>query len=305
MNSIFRTPLSFLRVALGGWLALAAFSGCSAFETNLQDTEVSYQDTARKNYESGDEAFSRESYNEAIKFFEYVKNKFPYSKYAVLADLRVADAHFAREKWLEAADSYRLFSRFHPRHEKVPYALFRAAFSYSKEMQEDFVLLPPLREKDQSATYEAIGAFDEFLARFPNNENVEEAKKLRVLARTRLAEHDLYAAGFYAQRNHWQGAAYRYEHISREFSDTPLASTSLLELGRILDEQLHRPKEAQLAYLALIEQHPEAKEVGAAKVSLKVLLDQERQKKPIPTPAPASGNKKSEKKALKNDVKTP
>jgi len=267
--------------------AVLAQVGCKAFETNLQDTEVSYQETARQNYESGDEAFENGNHNEAIKFFEYVKNKFPYSKYAVLADLRIADAHFEREKWLEAADAYRLFARFHPRHEQVPYALFRAAVSFSKEIEEDFFLLPPQREKDQSATQEAIAAYDEYLLRFPKHEHVEEAKKKRIEARTRLADHDLYAAEFYAQRNKWQGAAFRYEHISRTFADTPLAATALLELGRILDEELERPTQAREAYLALLAQHPEAKEVPVAQARLKSLESRLKEATPAPpTSAP-------------------
>ena len=72
--------------------AACAFAACSAFETNLQDTQVDYQETARQNFEKGEEKMASESWNEAIKFFDYVKNKFPYSKYAVLAELRIADA---------------------------------------------------------------------------------------------------------------------------------------------------------------------------------------------------------------------
>jgi len=65
-----------------------ALSSCKAFETNLQDTEVDYLATARQNYEAGDAAFKDGDYNDAIKFFEYVKNKYPYSKYAVLGGAR-------------------------------------------------------------------------------------------------------------------------------------------------------------------------------------------------------------------------
>jgi len=70
------------------FLAIACLA-CSGLETNLQDVEVSYRETARQNYDAGDRAFKTKQFNQAVKFFEHVKNKFPYSKYAVLADLRV------------------------------------------------------------------------------------------------------------------------------------------------------------------------------------------------------------------------
>jgi outer membrane protein assembly factor BamD len=285
------------RVGLAPLLVLslaAAGAGCSAFETNLQDTEVEYLETARKNYEMGQEAMEDETYNEAIKFFEYVKNKYPYSKYAVLADLRVADAHFAREKWLEAADAYRLFVRFHPSNENVAFASYRIALSYynetSKEAFADIPVLreivdfinpfPPARERDQTATHDAIKAFDEYLKRFPDHENAEEAKKLRIEARTRLADHDLYAADFYAERGKWTGAMWRHQKIADDFGDTPLAAASLLTAGEIAEEELEDADQARSYYQRIIDEYPEAPEAGAARSALAKLKTKQGPKAP-------------------------
>lgn len=245
--------------------------GCSAFETNLQDTEVSYQATARQNFESGEEAFGGGRYNEAIKFFEHVRNKFPYSKYAVLADLRTADAHYEREKWLEAADAYRLFIRFHPRHEAVPHATWRIAHSFHKEMQKGFFLLPAAYETDLSSTNDAIRAFDDYLTRYPGGEHAEEARRLRTEARTRLAEHDMYAASFYQRREKWQGAVWRYEHVAEAFPDTPRAPTALLEAGRICADQLGREADARAYFARIVKDFPASPEVEEAVVRLQAL----------------------------------
>lgn len=251
---------------------LAGLSACTGLETNLQDTEVSYESTARRNFESGEKAFTDERYNEAIKFFEHVKNQFPYSKYAVLAELRIADAHFEREKWLEAADTYRLFVRFHPRHEQVSHAIWRIAVSYNEEMKKGFFLLPASHETDLSATEDAIRAFDDYLRRYPAGEHHEEARELRTQARTRLAEHDMYAAGFYLQREKWQGALWRYEHVAAAFADTPRAPTALLAAGQICAEQLARPEDGRTYLNRLLEQYPDAPEVEAAKELLSELV---------------------------------
>lgn len=258
-------------LSLPAALFVLGLGACSAFETNLQDTEVSYQTTARQNFESGDEAFKAERFSEAIKFFEHVKNKFPYSKYAVLADLRIADAHFEREKWLEAADAYRLFVRFHPRHEEVPYATWRIALSYYKEMKKGFFLLPPAHETDLASTHDAIRAFDEYVSRYPDGEHVEEAKRLRTEARTRLAEHDMYAAEFYVKREKWQGALWRYERVANEFADTPKAAEALLEAGSICEEHLERPDAAKAHYERLVRDFPEAPQAQQARQRMKEL----------------------------------
>lgn len=266
-------PLCFSRSVVPVVLALAALlssvgTGCSAFQTNLQDTQVDYQETARQNFDKGEERMVAEQYNEAIKFFDYVKNKFPYSKYAVLAELRVADAHFAREKWIEAADAYRIFVRFHPRHEKVAYATFRVALAYSKEIDEDVWWFPSAVEKDQTAAKDAVRAFDEFVARFPDDENVKEARVLRAQARGRLAETDLYAADFYEGRRKWQGALWRYERVAKEYADTPKAALALLRAARIAEDKLDSPQQAAAYYERLLREHPAAPEAEDAKKAL-------------------------------------
>jgi outer membrane protein assembly factor BamD len=246
----------------------AGLSACKSFETNLQDTEVAYQETARQNFDEGEKAMNDGRYAEAVKYFDHTKNKYPYSKYAVLAELRTADAHFAREKWLEAADAYRIFIRFHPRHEKVPYATFRIALSYSKEIDEDVWWFPTAIEKDQSAARDAIKAFDEYLARFPDDENAAEARKLRTEARGRLAEADLYAAGFYEKREKWQGALWRYERVANELGDTPKAPYALLRAAQIADDKLDDDAEATRLYEQLVREHPASAEAADAKSAL-------------------------------------
>ncbi len=261
-------------------------AGCSAFETNLQDTEVSYQATARQNFEEGQKALDGSQYNESIKFFEHVKNKYPYSKYAVLAELRIADAHYAREKWLEAADAYRTFTRFHPRHEQVPYALWRVASAYYKAMPSEWFFLPSPREKDPAAVKDAIRAFDDYLTRFPNDEHAAEARTLRADARARLAESDLYAAQFYAQREKWQGAMWRYERVAKDFGDTEGAPRALLEAGRIAEDKLDRKDEAKTLYARLVAEHPDAPEAAEAKERLTALGGEVPAPTPTPTPTP-------------------
>lgn len=263
---------------------LVAGAGCTAFETNLQDAEVDYAETAKANFDQGEKAFTDGRYAEAVKFFEHTKNKFPYSKFAVLAELRTADAHFAREKWIEAADAYKIFVRFHPRHEQVAYATYRVALAYSKEIGQDVWWMPTAVEKDQSAAKDAIRAFDEYLARFPDDENAAEAKKLRIEARARLAENDLYAARFYEEREKWKGAMWRYQRVANEFGDTPRAAAALLRAAQIADEKLADLTVSEQLYQQLVREHPAAPEADDAKKALAT-----RAKAPSAPPAPLPG----------------
>lgn len=247
-----------------------AVVGCSAFETNLQDTSINVKDTARQNFEAAEAALAARRFTEAIKFFEAVKNKFPYSKYAVLSELRMADTHFEREHWLEAADAYRIFVRFHPRHEEVAYATYRVAVSHSRAIENNVAWIPfvDAREKDQSSARDTIRACDDFLGRFADDARVDEIKKLRAEARGRLADVDLLAASFYEQRERWQGAVWRYQRVGQEFIDTTKAAGALLKAAELTSLHLHDADAAKALYEQLVREHPDSAEAAKAKAAL-------------------------------------
>jgi outer membrane protein assembly factor BamD len=264
------SPLLVTATLLLASASMTSLVACKAFETNVQDTEIDERDTARQNYDAGEAAFSSSRWQEAVKYFELVKNKYPYSKYAVLAELRLADTHFSREKWLEAADAYRIFVRYHPRHEQVAYATFRIAESHSRAVDDNVAWLPfvDARQKDQSAAKDTIRACDEFLTRFPDDKNAAAARQMRVDARGRLADVDLYAAAFYEKRARWQGAQWRYARVGAEFADTAGAARALWKAGTIANDKLADVAAARAAWERLLKDHPDAPEAKDARDAL-------------------------------------
>src|SRR5947209_4732903 len=108
--------------------------GCSHLSGGSGDVTVTYAADAEQNYNLGQKELSDKNYPEATKYFEYVSNKFPYSKFAALSELSLADADFAQEKFVESADRYRTFIKLHPTHAKVDYAAFQVGLSYEKEI---------------------------------------------------------------------------------------------------------------------------------------------------------------------------
>ena len=104
-----------------------------------------------------------------------MKQKYPFSKFAVMAELALADTQFARGNYAEAIDSYKSFSRLHPTHEKVEdgYVAFKIGESYYKDMPDDVWILPPSYEKDQSAVVDAQRELNDFLKKFPDSSYAE------------------------------------------------------------------------------------------------------------------------------------
>src|SRR5262245_51113382 len=132
---------------------------------------VEYSVSAQKNYDKGLKELERKDWVAASKYFSFIKSRFPYSKYAVLAELRLADAEFGAEQYLEAIDSYRLFIKFHPTHEMVAngYATYRIGEAYYKQLPGDFWMFPPSYEKDMSATEDAATELKGFLDKYPDS----------------------------------------------------------------------------------------------------------------------------------------
>jgi len=124
---------------------------------------------------------------EATRFFEYVRNNFPYSQYAALAQLAIADIAFERDDWAQAANQYQEFVKGHPSHPKADYAAFRVGLAYFNDRPSELFLLPPGHEKDLSPVRQALEALNRFVTGFPKSEYIPKARALIADARELLA----------------------------------------------------------------------------------------------------------------------
>ena len=248
-----------MRLTLLPIIALIASAGCRPA------VDRSYAQTAQYRYERGMEALESGDYLEAVKDFNQVKNKFSYSKFAALAELRVADAYFEQDKQVLAIDAYEAFVQRRPNHAQVPYAMWRIGEAYFKQLPSDFFLLPPPHEKDQGSTRDAIRAIQRFVDRFPDDEHVSQAKARILRCRQSLADHELYVAGFYLKQDRPQSAVGRLETVQRDFADVPDRWRQGCLLLTEAYARLDRPEDAKSAAAALAQKYPESDEAARAR----------------------------------------
>lgn len=203
-------------------------------------------------------------YPEAVIGFSAVKNKFPYSKYAALAELRIADVQFERGRYVEAVDAFRNFLKFYPRHEKSSYAMYKIAAAYREQLPSDFWLLPPAEEKDQASTRLAISAYKDMLTRHPDAPESEQAREELDECRRMLADHEMYVAEFYFKRENWRAAAMRAEGLLADYGGLGLDAQALLISARSRYELAELDVALQAA-ARLQNEFPESAEAGDAK----------------------------------------
>lgn len=180
-----------------------------------------------KKGETAEEAFAiaaeydkDERFDEAIRHYQDVKNRFPYSKLATQAELAIADAYFKQESFAEAQVSYQGFRELHPKHPQTDYVIFRNGLSF-------FQQLPDTIDRDLSVATEAIGAFRELIDQYPQSTYVVEAKEKRAKAVRMLAEKELYIADFYFKKKQWESALSRYDGILQKYPDVGFAAIAL------------------------------------------------------------------------------
>jgi tetratricopeptide (TPR) repeat protein len=124
-------------------------AGCDRPESR---TALSYTANAQKAYDDAMKEFQSHNWLESQALMREVKRKYHYSKFAKLAELRIADADFEQEKFAEAIRGYRQFVHDHRSDpEEVAYARSRIAESQYKQISESF-LLPTADERDQAVT---------------------------------------------------------------------------------------------------------------------------------------------------------
>lgn len=211
--------------------------------------------TPEENYQRGLDELKARNYPEAIRFFEYVKAKYPFSPVSVSADLRLADVKYAQKNWSEAAVAYEAFVAEHPTAPDVAYAQYRAGAAHFKASPPDFVLIPPALEKDQTETEKAVALLREFVKAHPASKWIADAKKDLAAAETLLAKREMYVGDFYYKRAYWAGAAARYRGLTEDYPATPLVEPALLKLAQSYAKQ-HESFQARQALQRLITQYP-------------------------------------------------
>lgn len=249
-------PAGFARRLTAAWVALLiGISGCASSRVSITG-DIKYGKSAEEDFRAGEEELKGHNFPEATKFFEHVKTKYPFSKFAALSELRLGDVKFDQDRYIEAADAYQQFVRLHPTHERADYAAFRVGLSHWKDGPSDFFLFPPSFEKDQAQVHDAAKALDDFVKKYPDSKYKPEAEKILAQARARLADHEWYVASFYAKRERWAGAAGRLEALVKDYPGSPREPAALYQLAQAYLKLEERDR-AQQALQQLISKHPQ------------------------------------------------
>lgn len=171
------------------------------------------EDTAQELYEAGNDAMRDKNYVAATSYYTKLKDNFPFSPYAVQAELALADAYFLDEEWILASEAYKDFEAMHPRHEAIPYVLYNIGMANLNGY--------PSIDRSPLQVEEAYSYFSRLVESYPGTEYALGAKEQMVWCRRLMAEHELYVADFYFRMDRYASALARYKDIISKFPDVP------------------------------------------------------------------------------------
>jgi outer membrane protein assembly factor BamD len=188
-----------------------AFSGCSTFKGWFSSKKPDKPPDVLA--EEGIKELKKKKYDDAIETFEKVRDRYPYSEQATLAQLKVADAYFFKKKYDEAFQAYREFEKLHPTSKAVPYCIFREGQCCYRQRSTI--------DRDQTYTQKAIDEFKRLKQKFPNSEYIPKVDNYLAHCRKDLAEHEFYVAEFYYRTKRYQAALERYQTLVQDYPEFP------------------------------------------------------------------------------------
>ena len=193
-------------------MAVMSIAGCSWFETKdeLTAQELIYEGMDQYNYGN---------YKTAIENFEKLKDWYPFSKYAILAELKIADANYHLQEYDEAIFAYEEFESLHPRNEAIPYVIYQIGRCYFDRLGAT--------DRDPTFAKKSLVAFNRLNNRFPNDPYAQKAQHHTLQCLKNLAGHEFYVGLFYYKGEHYQAALSRFQTVITQYPDVGIHQDAL------------------------------------------------------------------------------
>jgi outer membrane protein assembly factor BamD len=223
----------FRRAVLAGVLALP-LGACSTLNS-LNPWSGKADDLANKEdpatvpveelYNRGVDSLARKNYAVAVTQFDLVEQNYPYSTWAVNAQLMQGYAEYLRNHYTDSIGVLDRFIQLHPSHRDIAYAYYLRALCYYEQIADI--------RRDQKGTQQAMGALQEVVNRFPDSAYARDARLKIDLGRDHLAGKEMEVGRFYQNQHLYSAAIGRFQRVVDDFQTTNHVPEALHRLTEI------------------------------------------------------------------------
>ncbi len=201
------------------FVTMLVLTGCSLFET-----DSGMGRSVDELVSEGSSAFQAGEYRTAVKAYTDLRDWYPFSKYAILAELKIADSHFHLEEYEEAILAYEDFERMHPKNEAIPYVVFQMGMCWFKQIGTI--------DRDNTPAHKSIEIFKRLVAQYPNSEYAGKTKDKFKACLANLSGHELYVANWYMKTEKYDAALKRYKYLVENYPDSKESKEALNKIAQ-------------------------------------------------------------------------
>lgn len=160
-------------------------------------------------FQEGEEFYEKGLYRDAIASWEKVRDSYYSPELNTLAELKIAEAHYLGEEYVEASVAYEAFLQNHPNHPRVADVLYQLGLSYTHQLLAT--------DQDQSASVYALNAFTTLKERFPEDRRQEETQIYIDRMLNLLAASELNIGKFYLRTKYFSASINRIEALLKKY----------------------------------------------------------------------------------------
>jgi len=221
INIAFRSGTFFTRLGLVV-VVVFALQGCAAWDKFFSSDKE--ERSPAELMSDGMDNFNSGYYESATEAFQELKDKYPYSPYAIKAEILIADALFRRALYDQAFEAYTEFERLHPKNPEIPYVIYQKGMCHFEQVTAI--------DRDQSHTLLAKEEFERLLKKSPSSEYALMARGKIRECYIFLASYELYVARFYYKKKDYRAAMGRYQYVLENYPDLGQYEEAVEYLGR-------------------------------------------------------------------------
>lgn len=230
--------------------AFAAFllllSACSDKEEDAAPKPAAPVETL---YNEAHDKFDDKDYKEAVKAFEEVERQYPFSEWAVNAQVMSGYASYRAGDYNTAISTLQRYVKLYPGNDETPYAYYLIALCYYEQISDV--------GRDQKVTEQALQALREVVRRFPDTEYARDAKLKADLTVDHLAGKEMQVGRYYLKRDNYLAAINRFRYVIDNYQTTTHVPEALHRLVECY-LRLGIPDEAQRYAAVLGHNYPDS-----------------------------------------------
>jgi outer membrane protein assembly factor BamD len=223
-------------------IVLLGVSGCKTHREK-QEKKVTPEGLYKKAHKS----LESYDFNGAIKTYEQLTARFPFTDEARQAHLDLIYAYYRAGEGESATDAAETFIRENPTHPRVDYAWYvkglvdfeRTPNGIERLFRADLTKRPP------STARKAFAAFKTVVEQYPKSEYAHDALQRMVYLRDRLASYEVHVARYYYKREAYIAASQRVKAAIEQYDGAPATREALQILIQCYDKLDLQPLAAQ------------------------------------------------------------